>query len=273
MFNKKRFIHILLVIILIVLFLSCGGGKMKEETVTLRTLDSVEQEKLNSLKYKKIFFGHQSVGKNILDGVEMLSDIPIIKLEAPQSSIDPGISHAYVGENTKPGTKIEAFRNYIESGLGNELDIAFLKFCYVDILPNTDVETLFNDYTGMVEEMKNRYPNVNFVHLTAPLMSHDTGIKPTIKKFLGRTVRGYEDNVEREKYNKLLRDKYQGREPLFDIAYFESVSLEGKRITYELGGQGYYTLVPELTYDGGHLNDKGKRHIAEQLLIFLSDLQ
>ena len=37
-------------------------------------------------------------------------------------------------------------------------------------------------------------------------------------------------------------------------------------------GKEYYTLIPDYTDDGGHLNDLGKEIIAEKLLLFLVNL-
>ena len=34
----------------------------------------------------------------------------------------------------------------------------------------------------------------------------------------------------------------------------------------------YYSMAPEYTTDGGHLNETGRKRVAEQLLIFLANL-
>jgi hypothetical protein len=97
-----------------------------------------------------------------------------------------------------------------------------------------------------------------------------TGIISMIKRNLGLSVWGIQDNIMREVYNQMIRKEYSGKEPVFDLALFESISLDGTRITYELKGKKYFTLVSYYTDDGGHLNKAGKKHIAEQFLIFLS---
>ena len=42
--------------------------------------------------------------------------------------------------------------------------------------------------------------------------------------------------------------------------------------TFTKDGENYYSLVPDYTDDGGHLNEKGRKIVAEQLLILLANL-
>jgi len=44
-----------------------------------------------------------------------------------------------------------------------------------------------------------------------------------------------------------------------------------QRSFFRKGNQIYFTLIPEYTDDGGHLNTLGRKIVAEQLLIFLAD--
>ena len=37
-------------------------------------------------------------------------------------------------------------------------------------------------------------------------------------------------------------------------------------------GKTFYAMAPEYTYDGGHLNELGRKKVAEQLLILLANL-
>jgi len=70
----------------------------------------------------------------------------------------------------------------------------------------------------------------------------------------------------------MLRKEYEGKEPLFDIAKFESTLPDGSRTSFSENGKIYYCLASNYTTDGGHLNDLGKKVVAEQLLLFLSKL-
>ena len=63
-----------------------------------------------------------------------------------------------------------------------------------------------------------------------------------------------------------------GKEPLYDLAKIEATYPDGKVLSYSRHGKIQYTLIPTYTNDGGHLNEKGRRIAAAQLLILLADL-
>ena len=73
-------------------------------------------------------------------------------------------------------------------------------------------------------------------------------------------------------FNDLLREELGKEELLFDLALIEATFPDGTRNVHQKDGQSFHALVPEYTYDGGHLNEKGRRIVAEQLLIFLANL-
>jgi hypothetical protein len=123
--------------------------------------------------------------------------------------------------------------------------------------------------------LKVDYPNTTFVHFTVPLLRKaKPSLKIWIEKILGKKKEYFDNahNVKRNKFNDLLRKVYDGKEPLFDIAKIESTYMDGKRETFEANGKTHYSLVPEYTDDGGHLNETGRKKVAEQLLIFLANL-
>ncbi|MBW2608023.1 MAG: hypothetical protein JRD05_10355 [Deltaproteobacteria bacterium] len=70
----------------------------------------------------------------------------------------------------------------------------------------------------------------------------------------------------------MLRKEYDGKEPVFDIAKIESTFPNGTRCSFTKDGKTYYSMVPEYTYDSGHLNETGRKKVAEQLLILLAQL-
>jgi hypothetical protein len=47
---------------------------------------------------------------------------------------------------------------------------------------------------------------------------------------------------------------------------------DGRRSTFTKAGETYYSMAPEYTYDDGHLNETGRKRIAEQLLVLLANL-
>ena len=73
----------------------------------------------------------------------------------------------------------------------------------------------------------------------------------------------YNDNIKRNAYNALLRETYQGKEPVFDIAAIEATTQDGQPVSFSLKGQTYYSLNPAYTPDGGHLNEVGRTKVAD----------
>ena len=238
-------------------------------------LASVQNEGVKTLTAKKIFFGHASVGNNIIDGIrdvivddQRLQSVNIVKLSSGYSINGPGIYHDKNGKNGYPRIKIDAFKKRIENGLGENVDIAFFKLCYVDINKETDVKEIFNYYSETMDNLKKTFPSVTFVHVTTPLYAHAWGLKGFIKNLL----RGDPSNIKRNKYNELLRNKYEGNDPIYDLAALESTLPDGKRASFTHEGEEFYALAKQYTYDGGHLNETGRYLAARELLRVLSEI-
>jgi lysophospholipase L1-like esterase len=110
---------------------------------------------------------------------------------------------------------------------------------------------------------------LKFIHFTSPLVTQQKGIKAFIKKMIGREVRGYKDNLIRQKYNELIRNSYKN---IFDLAEIESTLPDGTRTIHSIDGESYYSLYSGYTDDGGHLNKEAAKIVANKLLIFISEL-
>jgi hypothetical protein len=93
-------------------------------------------------------------------------------------------------------------------------------------------------------------------------------LKDRIKDLIGKT--NFYDNRKRNQFNEMMRNEYSGKEPLFDLAKIESTYPDGKELTSIKDGKVQYTLIPDYTYDGGHLNERGRIMVAEKLLLFLA---
>ncbi len=266
-------------ILLILLVTACGKNG------TERTMLNADEKKtagrnLELLSGAKIFFGHQSVGFNIVDGLNDISSqsagkkLNIVETSNPADFDRPVFAHAKVGTNCDPSSKLADFGRIMASGVGEKADIAFFKFCYVDITANSDVDAIFKEYADKMTEFKAKYPKVTFVHVTVPLMAIDRGLKARIKALLGRADQTVlQDNAKRNAFNAMLLRKYKGQEPVFDLASIEATTPEGAMESLEFGGNRYLALYPGYTYDGGHLNNRGRQRVAEGLLSTLSSLR
>ena len=84
-------------------------------------------------------------------------------------------------------------------------------------------------------------------------------------------MKSYDDNIKRSEFNDRLREEYGTKEFLFDLATLESTYPDGSKAIFKDSGKTYYHMVPDYTDDGGHLNERGRKIIAENLLIFLAN--
>ena len=224
-----------------------------------------------------MFFAHQSVGQNLIDGVGRLignSEVPRLTVvewgrEGSRSGL---LIHAKLGVNGDPAGKTAAFADALASGLGDHVDIAMQKYCFADISGDTNPDLLFSQYRGALERLKLRYPSVRFVHVTAPLTVLQSGPKAWVKKWIGRAPDHYADNIARERFNELMRREYAGKEPVFDLAAIESTPYHGTRTGAAFANQQVFGLLPAFSSDGAHLNTAMERQAAAALLDFLADL-
>ena len=237
-------------------------------------VDSNLRTKIERIAQKRIFFGHQSVGMNLLDGIKHLAsmaDVAVHVVETPLAT-DVGsatIGHTFIAKNGEPLLKLKNFEKafgQIPAGV----DIAMVKFCFLDINANTDAKALFSSYKATIDELKKKNPGTTFVHITAPLTDVQRGLKQSLKRLFGRAPYGTIENIRREEYNTLLRQAYQGREPIFDLAKAESTAPDGTIVTVEWDGRIAPALVPAYTDDGAHLNTAGKLHAAREFITILA---
>jgi hypothetical protein len=268
----------ILCIILALILVACKGAKMGNETVKLPSIDEISASAWQNLSQKKIYFGHQSVGENILEGINKVMrtnnsvKLNIVKTIDPELFNQPVFAHSSVGKNDDTDSKINGFAEFIQKGIGNKADIVFFKFCFWDIRRETDIKTVFNNYKTKLSELKVQYPKIKFVHFTVPLMAYSNGIKDKIKRTLNMEIGSEIDNIRRNELNEMIIKEYKGKEPVFDIAQVESTLPDGRRTSFSKNENKYYYLASEYTKDGGHLNEQGSKIVAEQLLIFLARL-
>lgn len=217
-----------------------------------------------------VYFGHQSVGRNILEGLEDIrreagSTGPrIVAIRSADDISGPGVYHAEIGENTDPEGKIRAFAAALLGGVGSRVDIALMKLCYVDIDERTDAAALFSTYRETVARLSDEFPDLALVHVTAPLVARERGVRALAKRIAGKASGVDRANLAREVYNGLLRAEYEGRAAVFDLARLEASRGRAAARTP-------YALLPDYTDDGGHLNRLGRRKAAEGLVITLAE--
>jgi len=236
----------------------------------------VKAEATAALKDKRIYFGHASVGRNIIDGITEISandqqdqKINILELKDIYEINEPALYHSKNGKNGFPKSKVDAFVNTLEKdGFGNKLDIAFFKFCYVDFNKDTNVPEVFDYYVKNIEDIKKEFPRLKLVHVTTPLYAHAWGLKGVVKNL----IKGDISNVKRNQFNTMLINKFNNVDPIYDLAKIESMYPDGGRASFRYKGESYFSLVTQYTDDGGHLNEAGRYYAAKELLRTLSEV-
>lgn len=254
----------------------CAPQGGEGETVKMSAIGDVPDSAWTQLAGRRIYFGHQSVGGNIMQGVSDLAAAqPKLGLRVSESAPADSAGafvHGDVGRNGEPARKTDDFARNLEDGSLGRVDIAIHKYCFADIVDTTNVETVFAHYRDTMARLKAAHPSVVFVHVTSPLVRVQSGPVASLKLLLGRPPGRYPSNFKRESFNQLMRSEYGGREPLFDLAAVESTRPDGTRETIRVGKKSGYALYPGWTDDGSHLNPAGQKRAAEEFLVLLARL-
>lgn len=206
----------------------------------------------------RVFFGHQSIGSNVLKGVSSLYKAAGLGKPTLVDVTDGGslpstggfIAHSFIGRNGYPLEKIAEFDATLRGGIADQVDVALLKFCYADVRGDrVDVAGIFKEYQAAMSALERDFPDVTFIYATAPLKSETPS-----------------DNVSRTQLNTLIRSNYAKTGRLWDLAAIESTTPDGRKVGGELEGQPYDALYPGFTHDGGHLYREGTEVAAAPLL-------
>ena len=223
------------------------------------------QADVDILKLHKIYFGHKSVGYNIVAGIRRISDINILtaynqpdqndgslRTTIQQLTGGPAVVEHDIGSDGLPFDKIASFERFMNDIISDNVDVAFFKFCYMDFDANTDVNALIAVYQAVIDRLHTRFPKVIITHFTVPLYSRPASF----------------DNNVREQFSHWLRETYKDK--VFDIASIESVDPKGNTVIS--WDNVTIAMADEWTDDGGHLNEAGQNHISGALIAFLAHL-
>lgn len=242
----------------------------QEEPVSM---DQVKAD-LQVVSQARVFFGHHSVGNNILEGLRDLATHAGVPLRIEEIPIagpvpeGPGLFHGKVGENLDPDGKIADFAQVLGAPGETRYDLATFKFCYVDLDEGSkerSPEALFARYASHMSAIEEAHPGVKILHATMPLMAEPPGRKTRLKRLLGMSVVTDAANIDRGEYNQLARDRY-GASELLDVARFEATRPDGSIAGFPSGGHDVEMLALEYTSDGGHLNALGQERVAAAFL-------
>jgi hypothetical protein len=225
---------------------------------------------VDTVQRARVFFHHMSVGDNVLAGLARVApSITPVKVDPMQGRITgtgPAFLHAMLGGNGSASGKFNAFTTALTTtGFEQAPDVAIMKICFVDIDARTDVDALVAGYESAVAAVKKALPQTRIVHVTAPLLPKDTGLKEFIKGTLGIKDGNAQGNIARAQFNAAVRTRFGG-DVVFDLAAVEATRPDGSPERFERGGVQYESLYPGYTDDGAHLAGEGQDRAAVALV-------
>lgn len=213
----------------------------------------IPMEWLDQARALDTFFGHRSVGNNILDGMGDLMGMDAQRYTIAIDGSGPswfeshsGIGHTSIGSNQHPQTKIDHFDRLIRLDGYDNADLAMMKFCPSDSLPFGDMpgDEIWIAYRDMMAALETDYPELAIVWWTFPLA----------------TAADNRGNDQRAVFNNSVRQYCAAHEcVLFDIADIESHDPSGNPVTSITGHESMWNGY---SYDGGHLNEVGRQRVA-----------
>jgi hypothetical protein len=263
--KNKKIIYVICLLLIAATIIIFGPNNMSKK------MNPQTYSNIKLISQKNIYFGHRSVGENIIEGLKKISFTTgqnelIIKDIKDNINFDQKcFIHSNIGQNGDPKSKFTEFRRIVDNLVGKNLDIAMMKLCFVDITKNTNIYDVFNSYVAMIDSLQHKYPTLIIIHFTVPLKVKPSWINSLKEKI--KSIHNYdqEDNIARNEYNKLLFSKYSN-DDIFDLASAESTYPDGKRESLIVDGKPCYYLIKDYTDDGGHLNKVGQQLIAEKFI-------
>lgn len=233
---------------------------------------SLSRQQWDAARSRTVFFGHQSVGDNILDGLRQIAEAErwpafnIVEAQAGSTVNGPALLHSKVGQNGDPTSKLTGFRRALEGRAGAAPEVAVVKFCFWDIRSETDVDAVFASYRETLDALGREFPGVTFMHATVPLVVEDRDWRAGVRRLLRMAVPTDGDNAAREALNRKIRGAYGSGGALFDIAALEQAAgvERGSKVPY---------LADEFSSDGAHLNHAGRQTVAAGLVRTLAGLR
>lgn len=217
----------------------------------MRAYDKLTPADKDRLRQRKVFFGHQSVGQNLVDGAKAIG--------FPFQSVDSGSAYdkatwgeGKVDTNGNPQLKISSFKAFLQAkGIGNAVEVAGFKFCWIDFKSDTDGAALLGKYDDEVKALKAAFPKLAILHMTPPLTTDEPKL-----------------NEVRWKFGRSLLDRYKGDGLVVDLAEVISTKTDGT----VCAKKGTPRLCDEWSSDEGHLNGAGSERAAKAFVVALQRL-
>ena len=241
-----------------------------------------------------MFFGHNSVGGNIVAGIGSVTNLRILSpgtgdvsnygarhfntTTNDHSTRRPallntayGLYSSYDGAITSINRFVDQVHGIMNGTMngnnfipGQRLDIVFMKFCYVvyENITNAQVDLIFNHYATQMALLQTEFPELIIVHFTQT------------NRPCGNFQLIYDANARAMRYRQHILDTYGRTGRVFDLTLTEATN--GQNVNYcpYTDSEGNPVLGMQQGYsvggNDGHLNDTGRRAVGNALADFLA---
>ena len=180
MIIKKKSIYIFLVLLLVLIILL-----LRQNNVSKNMIPEISNN-INLIGQKNIYFGHRSVGENIISGVNKIISkegrkVFVIKELTSNSKIDENyFFHSNIGRNGDPKSKFKEFTDIVNNLANKNLEIAMMKLCFVDITKKTNINEVFQSNVAMIDSLQNKYPRKYIFDLAGFESTYPSGKRESI---------------------------------------------------------------------------------------------
>lgn len=205
-------------------------------------------EQLTALSTKRVLFGHQSVGNNLVYGNPGAVDYSTVGLGGfnaifnanPTGGVTVGLSgpedapfsdaaiqawqpgqwaEFEIPTNGDPVLKINNFKAMMDrcAGLGRTPDYAGFKFCFADVGESTDVSatsTIWTTYVSVMDALNVAYPG-RIIFWTGAISAHPDANQGAA-------------DAKREELSQRIRDRYGSTGRVFDFSMKERIDSYGR---------------------------------------------
>ncbi len=217
----------------------------------VRAFGTLAPADLEALRTKKVFFGHQSVGQNLVDGARAIG-FPFSRVEDGAAFSTASWGDAKIDKNGDPQRKVTSFRMLVgEKGIGAKVDVAAMKLCWIDFESGTDLPALLGKYDEAVQALRAANPKLQILHITPPLTTSDPSL-----------------NERRWKFGRAMIDKYRTDGLVLDLAEIIATTDDGGLCEK----RGAPRLCDGWSSDEGHLNDAGSQRAAKAFVVAVKRL-
>jgi hypothetical protein len=205
--------------------------------------DALPSTEKNKVRAAKVFFGHQSVGANTLEGVEALG-FTVQEIASASDYATPKIGHAYLESNTEPLRKLQSFERFL-GRIGGSVQVAAMKLCWIDFEASTNLGTIETRYETTIAALKSSSPTVTFLHITPPIKTDEPAV-----------------NAKRLQFGDWLKSTYKNEAIVLDLAVIQSTRVNGS----VCASGATRVMCSEYASDEGHLNAQGQARAAKGFL-------